>query len=451
MVKQMDFIDHFKTVFRGREDVVAEHWEFFDRRESKMRCGYRPICNNRKVKGICPKFDNPKFGCAKCIATNFVPITDELLKKHFDGRKILGVYPLLRDNTCWFIAADFDNHDGEHDPYRDILSFYEVCETQEVPIYICRSKSGKGYHAYMFFDRPIPAWKARVVMFALIQEAQIIDEDVKISDFDKNDKIKSSSFDRLFPAQDKLKDEGSIGNLIAMEFQGKAVSNGNTVFLDPVSKFVDPYPDQLDVLKNIQRIPESDLDSIIKEWKLEQDHKISASQQNYAQIPTEKFENLLKCDFIKWAFENQSQVKEPLWLAGLSNVVRISPGGFHFCHEFSKHHPSYNYQETENKARYAYDNLNPITCDWIKQNGYDCEKKCGVKSPIGLINRRHNTVVPKESITIADAKDSIDEILSIAQSNPKELALKVIQNPTYVKSLAMVSAKDEVTISKKLF
>ena len=229
----MDFIDHFKTVFRGREDVVAEHWEFFDRRESKKRCGYRPICNNRKVKGICPKFDNPKFGCAKCIATNFVPITDELLRKHFDGRKILGVYPLLRDNTCWFIAADFDNHDGEHDPYRDILSFYEVCEAQEVPIYICRSKSGKGYHAYMFFDKPIPAWKARVVMFALIQEAQIIDEDEKISDFDKNDKIKSSDFDMLFPAQDELKGEGSIGNLMAMEFQGKAVSNGNTVFLDP--------------------------------------------------------------------------------------------------------------------------------------------------------------------------------------------------------------------------
>jgi hypothetical protein len=435
---QIEFMEFFKRIFRGRDDVVAEHWEY----PKKNIAGYRPICTNRKVIGICPKCDNYKFPCDSCISKSHASLTDDLLKDHFTGRKLLGVYPLLKDNNCCFVAADFDNHDGEHDPYADVLALHQVCEVNEVPIYFFRSKSGKGYHGYLFFDGPVPAWKARLVMFALIQEAQLIDADEKISDLDQKAKIKSSSFDRLFPNQNELGGEDKIGNLIAMEFQGKAVPLGNTVFLDPATDLVDPYSDQISALKNIQKISDSQLGSLIKDWKLEREHNSLKSYKNYEQVGKDQFEMLLQCDFIKWAYDNQPQVKEPLWLAGISNVVRISPGGFRCCHEFSINHPDYSHQGTEEKARRAFDSSNPITCEWIKRNGYNCGKECGIKSPAGLIHKHKNKFLHQCTEIVADTENSIVEILSIALSNPKELALKVIQNPTYVESLAMIADKN---------
>ena len=97
--------------------------------------------------------------------------------EHIKGDHILGVYPLLTDNTCWFLAFDFDNHDGKRDPLKDVLQLYAVCEVQEITCYVLRSRSGNGYHVYIFFDSPVPAWKARLVGLALLQEAQLVDDD----------------------------------------------------------------------------------------------------------------------------------------------------------------------------------------------------------------------------------------------------------------------------------
>jgi TOTE conflict system, Archaeo-Eukaryotic Primase domain len=185
-----------------------------------------------------------------------VPLSNSLLTKHFQGEHILGCYPLLADGTLYFIASDLDNHDGERDPLKDLLALWEVCQVNDVPLHALRSKSGLGIHAYVFFLSPVLAWKARLVFFALLREADVIGDDVELS-----------SFDKLIPDQDDL-DGKKFGNLIALPFQGNAAKQGHTFFLDPATGFTKPYPDQWEVLKNLTRWNEAGVDSRMTEWRL---------------------------------------------------------------------------------------------------------------------------------------------------------------------------------------
>ena len=43
---------------------------------------------------------------------SYLPLTDEQISKHLNGEQLVGIYPLLKDNTSWFIAADFDEENG---------------------------------------------------------------------------------------------------------------------------------------------------------------------------------------------------------------------------------------------------------------------------------------------------------------------------------------------------
>lgn len=244
-----EILDHIKTLFRGRLDVVPRFWQA---KKDPSKRGYTPICRNEWKDGLCEK------PCRTCSHADYVPLSDELLVKHIKGKEILGVYPLLADNTCAFVAADFDQHapDDPGSPLEDVQAFHSACETQEIPCYALRSKSGHGYHAYIFFSAPVAAWKARAVCFALLQEAQVIGQDTDLT-----------SFDRLFPNQDKLSGRG-FGNLIALPFQGTAAAQKHTLFLDPLTGFEDPYPSQKETLRTIQRIPETTLDALVVEWDL---------------------------------------------------------------------------------------------------------------------------------------------------------------------------------------
>jgi len=250
-------INIFKRTFHGRRDVVPKFWQ-----SKTGSSGYSPLCRNEWKEDVCKK------PCRSCQNADYIPLSDQLILDHFKGNHILGVYPLLKDNTCNFIAGDFDNHSGDRGALSDVKAFYEVCQVQEIPCYVLRSKSGKGYHTYIFFNKPVPAWKARSVAFALLQEARIIGDDADIS-----------SFDRLFPNQDELTGKG-LGNLIALPFQGKAGKAGHTLLLDP-SDYTKPYNDQWEALSEIKRIGESDLDSLIDEWDLEpKKHRTNNGEAN---------------------------------------------------------------------------------------------------------------------------------------------------------------------------
>ena len=254
---------------------------------------------------------------------------------------------MMPDNTCHFLAADFDDHDGIRNPLQDAQAYAQTCELQDIATYTLRSKSGVGYHVYTFYAEAVPAAKARCVAFAMLQEAGVIGPEITLS-----------SFDRLFPNQDQQSGKG-FGNLIALPLQGKAAAKGHTLFLDPETQYQDPYPKQLEILASIVRVSESKLDDIIAEWEL-----TPGAVRATTHTPNGKDAVLetLKCEFLTWARANPTKVPEPLWYAMISNVIRI-PGGFSLCHEFSRGHPGYSEEETTRKIHQALDASGPHTCE----------------------------------------------------------------------------------------
>jgi hypothetical protein len=206
----------FRSLFRGREDVFPRRWE--NRRTGKA--GYAPACRNEWVRGVCRK---PEVKCGECPNQAFVPIGGDVVQSHLVGRDandsadfIIGVYPLLRDETCWFLAADFDKKSW----MRDVAAFRDTAREKGVPISVERSRSGNGAHAWIFFAEPVPVIDARLLGALLVTATM-----------DRCPDIGFDSYDRFFPSQDTMP-TGGFGNLIALPLQGRPREMGNSVFLD---------------------------------------------------------------------------------------------------------------------------------------------------------------------------------------------------------------------------
>jgi|WetSurMetagenome_2_1015567.scaffolds.fasta_scaffold02025_10 superfamily II DNA or RNA helicase len=243
-------IEIFKNIFRGRDDVFAIHWEKAD----KSASGYTPACLNEWKTGLCHKLQRMK--CKDCPNAKYAGLNDYYLDIHLRGQKIYGIYPLLEDNSSYFIAADFDGKNWE----KDALKFQAHCQKFNFPAYIERSKSGNGGHVWIFFADKYPAFKSRNIAINILREAKIIDQ------FAKED-----SFDRLFPNQDEHSGKG-FGNLIALPLQGMARKNNNTVFLDPKNNLL-PFNDQWEFLKQIQKVSIAKLDDLYNEFNASDSNK----------------------------------------------------------------------------------------------------------------------------------------------------------------------------------
>ena len=190
----------FRSLFAGRADVFPVRWE--NRKTAKS--GYAPACANEWVKGICGK---PRVKCGECPNQAFIPVTDDIIEKHLRGEGargsggdfVAGVYPLLPDETCWFLAADFD----EESWAADALAVLETCQAKGVPAALERSRSGKGSHVWIFFSEPVSARTARQLGAAMLTETM-----------ERRPEIRFDSYDRFFPSQDTMP-VGGFGNLIA--------------------------------------------------------------------------------------------------------------------------------------------------------------------------------------------------------------------------------------------
>jgi superfamily II DNA or RNA helicase len=158
----------------------------------------------------------------------------------------MGVYPMLVDNTCSFLATDFDEGDWQ----RDAFAFRDACERHGIPVAIERSRSGNGAHVWIFFDEPIPAALARRLGAFLITDAMEHVPDIGFG-----------SYDRFFPSQDSVP-VGGFGNLIALPLQGLARSSGNSEFID---ESCSPYPDQWAFLSAIGRMPRAKMEHLVEE------------------------------------------------------------------------------------------------------------------------------------------------------------------------------------------
>lgn len=97
----------FRRLFRGRTDVYPIRWE-----SQSGKSGYSPACANEWRPGICEK---PRIKCAACSHRQLIPVTDPIIYDHLAGKHIIGVYPLLADDTCYFLAVDFDEADWRQD------------------------------------------------------------------------------------------------------------------------------------------------------------------------------------------------------------------------------------------------------------------------------------------------------------------------------------------------
>ncbi len=151
-----DRIALFLSLFRGRADVYARRWE-----SRNGRAGYSPACRNEWQKGVCLK---PKGRCADCSRAKYFPYDESAVASHLSGRCVLGVYPLLPDETCHFLAIDFDE-----DHWRDdVRAVYATCQAQNIPCAIEVSRSGNGAHLWFFFSEAVEAAKARALGASLL-------------------------------------------------------------------------------------------------------------------------------------------------------------------------------------------------------------------------------------------------------------------------------------------
>ena len=229
----------FRSLFRGREDVFPRRWE--NARTGKA--GYAPACRNEWMPGLC---DKPRVKCGVCSNQAFLAVTDEVIDGHLRGRHTVGVYPLLPDDTCRFLAADFDKRTWR----RDADAFLAACRSKRVPAALERSRSGNGAHVWIFFAEPVPAALARRLGAHLLTETM-----------ERNPDIGFESYDRFFPSQDTLP-AGGFGNLIALPLEHSPRESGNSLFLD---EGFEPWPDQWAFLSSLRRLSLAEASEITDE------------------------------------------------------------------------------------------------------------------------------------------------------------------------------------------
>ena len=231
-----DKVALFRRLFRGREDVYSQRWE-----SAKGTSGYSPACGNEWQPGLCHK---PKVKCGDCNNSQLLPMTDQVIYDHLAGKQTIGVYPLLADDSCYFLAADFDGTDWREDS----MAFMQSCRELDIPAALEISRSGNGAHAWVFFAQPVPARDARQLGAALISHT-----------CDRTRQLSLASYDRLFPNQDTMP-KGGFGNLIALPLQKQPRESGRSVFVD---EQLQPYPDQWAFLASVLPMSRRDLEEAI--------------------------------------------------------------------------------------------------------------------------------------------------------------------------------------------
>jgi superfamily II DNA or RNA helicase len=229
----------FRSLFRGREDVFPKLWT----NAKTGRKGYAPACANEWVRDVCEK---PRVKCGECPNQAFLAVEDRVFLDHLQGRHVVGAYPLLTDETCWFLAADFDKASWSD----DVAAFIETCRVVGLSAAVERSRSGNGAHVWFFFSEPVAAAAARKMGCYIVTETMA-----------RRHQLSMESYDRLFPNQDTLP-RGGFGNLIALPLQHGPRQAGNTIFLD---EHLVPHADQWRFLANHPRIKASAVDDIARE------------------------------------------------------------------------------------------------------------------------------------------------------------------------------------------
>ncbi len=266
-------IQYFYYLFKGRNDVYSKRSGKASKKTGKH--GYYTQCWNFWKDGICPKKTNQQYNCGECQNQKYKELTGQVLYEHLLGTKedasdVIGLYPMFPDETVNFLVFDFDCHDDtiggddganpDSEWMTEVNAFRKICEVNEVPVLIERSRSGKGAHIWMFFEKPILAVTARKFGTALLTKGA---ESVNMRSF--------KYYDRMIPAQDHIPintktGKPGLGNLVALPLQGQALKYGNSAVID---ENWNAYPNQWNCLKEIRKLSNDNVEERIKEWSAE--------------------------------------------------------------------------------------------------------------------------------------------------------------------------------------
>lgn len=230
----------FLTLFRGREDIYPKRWE----NNKTNRSGYSPVCENEWSKPICQK---PAIKCTDCSHQKFSHLNASAVGNHLRGSATIGTYAIRTDDTCKFLACDFDESSWQ----ADLLAYCETAKSLGIDVAMERSRSGKGGHAWIFFAEPVPARLARSLGTLIIAKCS-----------ERNIRLSLESYDRFFPTQDFLP-RGGFGNLIALPLQKTPREAGNSCFVDESFNVI---ADQWAFLSSVRRIYKYEVDLLLKEY-----------------------------------------------------------------------------------------------------------------------------------------------------------------------------------------
>jgi len=195
----------FMSLFGGRNDVYAKRWE-----NRKGGSGYAPVCLNEWKQGLCTK---PAIKCSECHNKSYDVLNERVIEDHLRGNAVIGIYPMLKDETCSFLTIDFDDEGWQ----KDVSTLRDVCRDFDIPVALERSRSGNGAHTWFFFSDPISAGLARKFGTALLTYTMGMRHEITFK-----------SYDRFFPNQDTMP-KGGFGNLIALPLQKRRAKQA-TVF-----------------------------------------------------------------------------------------------------------------------------------------------------------------------------------------------------------------------------
>ena len=266
-------VQYFYLLFKGRNDVYSKRSGKANKKTGKH--GYYTQCWNFWKDGICPKKNHSQFNCGECQNQKYKELTGQVLYEHLIGARedasdVIGLYPMFPDETVNFLVFDFDCHDDkisgddganfESDWMTEVNAFRKICEINEVPVLVERSRSGKGAHIWIFFEKPIVASVARLFGTALLSKGA---ESVNMKNF--------KYYDRMLPAQDHIPlntktGKPGFGNLVALPLQGQALKLGNSAFID---ENWNVYPNQWECLKEVKKLSLETVEERIKEWSAE--------------------------------------------------------------------------------------------------------------------------------------------------------------------------------------
>ena len=275
----------FFSMFWGREDVYARRGK---------NGGYFPQCANRWNDRLCPKQRKEKIFCDECENTQWISLDVKKIIAHLlgtkeDGLDVIGVYPLLPNGTCRFIVFDFDNHEKgaevtdfantDNEWHKEVDALRKMCELNGIRPLVERSRSGKGAHVWIFFKKAISAATARNFGFLLLDKGST---SINLKSF--------HYYDRMYPSQDVA---SSIGNLIALPLQGRALKDGNSAFVD--SNW-NAYPDQWNALLSKPKLSEEFLENKIREWIFTADDLEASSDEENREKPWDRMKNFAKSD-----------------------------------------------------------------------------------------------------------------------------------------------------------